>query len=260
MKIRLPLIILSLLIPVGLSAQFTDSVTGLLQMPSAEMQQSGVVSITNTVLNQHATASPKWEYTTFSYGFSIAFWSRLEVAYICTIIDGKKNKKPTKRDMILFNQDRHFAARVQLLKEGEFWQYMPSIVVGISDPVSQKGEGYIGSDVSKNNGYFNRTYIVSSKHFDTAYGMVSGHLGYIYNKRQDYRLNGVCAGVCWSPVWLSDHGLLKEVKLIAEYDTRTVNVGSVVSLWDDRFECMVEWQGFKWMNCGIRYKFRLQSN
>ena len=175
------------------------------------------------------------------------------------IIDGKKKIGASARDKIMFNQDRHFAARFQLMREGDFWEYMPSIVIGLSDPVTQKGEGYIGSDVSSNNGYFNRTYIVASKHFDTSYGLVSGHLGYIYNERADYHLNGLCAGVCWSPVWLCDQGgWLDEVKLIAEYDNRTLNVGTVFSLWGDHLEGMLEWQGFRWFNCGIRYKMHIK--
>ncbi len=258
MRIKSFLVALGILVPLAVSAQFTDATTGLLQMPSAEMQKSGTFFVTNNFLNPNATPTPKWIYTTFSYGFSIAFWSRLEVAYVCTIIDGKKQRNPSQRDMVMFNQDRHFAARFQVMREGDLWEYMPSIVVGLSDPVSNKGADYIGSDVSANNGYFNRTYIAASKHFKTPVGLISGHLAYIYNRRLDYRLNGPCAGVCWSPVWLTNQGILDEVKIIAEYDSRTVNVGTVVSLFGDHVEGMFEWQGFRWINFGARFKISVK--
>ena len=45
-------------------AQFTDSSTGLLQMPTAEMQEDGTFMITNNFVNKHAT-SPRWNYHTF---------------------------------------------------------------------------------------------------------------------------------------------------------------------------------------------------
>lgn len=38
-------------------AWFTDSSTGLLQMPKAEMQDDGTFILTNNFLNKHATST-----------------------------------------------------------------------------------------------------------------------------------------------------------------------------------------------------------
>ena len=71
-------------------AQFVDSSSGLLQMPSAEMHADGVFSITNNYLNRHSLPTSGWSYDTFSYGFNLAFWDRFEVGYVLTIFDGRK--------------------------------------------------------------------------------------------------------------------------------------------------------------------------
>lgn len=71
------------------------------------------------------------------YGFSITFFSRIEVSYVCVLYMGKDDVGfwPEETWGKYTNQDRHFAARVQLLKEGEFGiDWIPSVVFGMSDP------------------------------------------------------------------------------------------------------------------------------
>ena len=241
-------------------AQFADSSTGLLQMPTAEMQPDGTFMITNNYLNKHSLSSSGWGYDTFQYGLAITFWSRLELGYVCTIFDGKRKPNPSWRDKVMFNQDRHFTGRFQLLKEGEFGlKWMPALVVGISDPTTgARGGNYITADVSKGgNAFFNRNFAVMSKHLSTGWGRVGLHAGYQFNWRKDYPINGPCAGLTWRPVWLQDRWILDHIDLIAEYDSRTPNVGCIISIWDNRFEGMFEWQNFKWINFGLRFKVGL---
>ena len=240
-------------------AQFADCSTGLLQMPTAEMQPDGTFMITNNYLNKHSLSSA-WGYDTFQYGFTITFWSRVEVSYVCTILDGKRKPKPSERDMLMFNQDRHFSGRLQVLKEGEFGlAWMPALVVGISDPTTGAVSGnYIDADITKgNNTFFNRNFIVLSKNIPTAWGGVGVHAGYQFNWRRDYRIKAPCVGVNWRPVWLDDRWILDSVNLIAEYDSRTPNVGFIASIWDNRFEAMFEVQNFRWVNFGLRFKLGL---
>ena len=178
-KFRVLLVSVLLLAGPLCRAQFTDSASGLLQMPTAEMQESGTFMITNNYLNKHSLSPHGWGYDTFAYGFSITFWSRLELGYVCTIFDGKRKPNPTDRDLIMFNQDRHFYGRVQVLKEGEFGlEWMPAMVVGLSDPTTgSSSEGYVDMNVEgTGNGYFNRLYIALSRHLDTPWGEVGAHL------------------------------------------------------------------------------------
>ncbi len=240
-------------------AQFWDSSSGLLQAPSADMGVDGSFMITNSFLNQHSLSS-RWGYHTFGYGFNINIWSRLEIGYVLTIIDGKRRPNPTERDLIMFNQDRHFTAKFLLLKEGEFdWNWVPALAVGLSDPVTGSGGGeYIGSDVSggAGNGFFNRYYVVATKHFSSPAGTIGAHLGYQYSKRVDMPMNGPMAAIDWVPKWLDTRAV--SVKAIAEYNAYSFNIGFIASFWDDRFEAMFDLMSCKWINFGVRYKLQLK--
>ena len=244
-------------------AQFADCSTGLLQMPTADMQPDGTVMITNNYLNKHALPKSGWNYDTFQYGIYVSFWNRVEIGYVCTIFNGKWDPRPNKtyRQTIMRNQDRHFTGRVALLREGDFGvSWLPALVVGVSDPTTGAGGGeYLEADVTKGNGFFNRNFVVLTKHFQTPWGTLGAHAGYQFNRRKDYRLNAPCAGIDWRPVWLQEQGLLTSLDLIAEYDARTVNLGLIASVWRDRFEAMFELQNFRWINFGLRYKLRLKK-
>lgn len=201
-------------------AQFTDCSTGLLQMPTAEMQKDGTLMITKNFLNKHSLTTSGWDYNTFQYGLSVSFWERIEVGYVCTIFNGAWSPKPnkTERESIMRNQDRHFVGRVCLLREGEFGQkWMPALVVGVSDPTTGVGGDYIDTSVvsSEGNGFFNRNFVVLTKHFSTPGGVIGAHVGYQFNRRTDYAINASCFGVNWQPVWLQQKGLLDSFNVIA---------------------------------------------
>ena len=241
-------------------AQFADCSTGLLQMPTADMQDDGTFMITNNYLNQHAT-STAWSYDTFQYGIYVSFWHRLEVGYVCTIFNDYWKGRQSRKGVWMVNQDRHFVGRVCLLREGEFGlKWMPALAVGVVDPVTGSGGDYIkpGGLSMRGNGYFNRNYVVLTKHFSTSWGQFGLHAGYQYNQRVDYPINGPCAGINWRPVWLQKKGVLDYLDVIAEYDSRTANMGFIASIWDNRFEAMFELQNFRWVNFGLRFKVRLR--
>ena len=247
-------------------AQFADCSTGLLQMPTADMQADGTVMITNNYLNKNSLPQSGWNYDTFQYGIYVSFWNRVEIGYVCTIFNGKWDPRPNKthRQEIMRNQDRHFVGRVALLREGDFGvAWLPGLVVGASDPLSGGGSegGYLNPEhVSrKGNGFFNRYFAVISKHFTTPWGKLGAHAGYQYNLRKDFVINAPCVGVDWQPVWLQDQGILDHLDVIAEYDSRTVNLGLTASVWRNHFEVMFELQNFRWVNFGLRFKFRLKK-
>ena len=253
--------IIMMLVPLAAHAQFTDSTKGLLNMPSGEMEPSGTFMITNSYLNKHQLASSAWGYGTFSYGFDVTFWSRVEIGYVCVIFDGKRKPNGTARDKIMFNQDRHFLARFNLIREGEFWEYMPSVVVGVSDPVTGAyGDDYTHGNIKDvgANGFFNRMYVAASKHLDTSWGQLGLHAGYQYNLRRVPHYNAPCAAVTWEPVWIQNKFLQDNVRLVAEFDSRTFNLGLITSLWQNHFDAMVEWHACKWFNASLRYKVVLK--
>lgn len=225
------------------------------------MQPDGTFMITNNYLNQHSLPS-KWNYNTFQYGITISFWSRIEIGYVCTIFNGAWDPRPEEekgeRWTIMRNQDRHFVGKICLLREGEFGKaWMPALVIGASDPIN--GDGFFQKNVTiGGNSYFNHYYAVCSKHFSTRWGVLGAHVGYLYTQRTDNPFNGPCAGIDWEPVWLQDKGLLDKIRVIAEYDSHTVNLGLIASIWNNRFEAMFDLQNFQWVSFGLRYKLQIK--
>lgn len=258
-------IFFSLFLTLPVRAQFVDCATGLLMMPSAEMQESGTLMITNCFLNKAYVENPTlmpsyWGYHTFGYGFDVTIFQRIEVAYVCTLLNYRwdPNAGRSYRESICFNQDRHFAARAQVLREGEFGLiWMPSLVVGISDPITGAGGGeYIKKSVStEGNGFFNRLYVAASKHFQTPVGEIGAHAAYQYTRRKYIIPKGPCFGVTWNPIWLNrPNSFLSSFRVIAEYDAKEVNVGVTASIWKDHFEFWTCLQACQYFNGGVRFK------
>lgn len=240
-----------LFLALPLRGQFMDCGSGLLQMPTAMLESSGTFMITNNFVNKHAVPEEIWGYHTFAYGFSVSFWSRVEVRYICTILDGKRKPNPSSRDLILFNQDRHLSGKVLLLKEGDFgWTWAPNVAIGADDV----DMGMFSP--RKGNGFFTRLYAVTSKSFYTSVGNVGAHMGYQFGQFSYYQPSGLYLGVDWTPVWVDSPAV--SLKAIAEYDARTFNIGCIASFWENRFEAMFELMALKWVNFGVRYKLLLK--
>lgn len=236
-------------------AQLTNGVTGLLHMPSADMQRDGTLIIGGNFLNRHNLPNNYWwGYDSYNYFLNVTFLKRLEIAYVCTLFKGKKENSywPEITWGKFVNQDRHFAARLQVLREGEWWKHMPALVLGVNDPTTGSGGDYTNMAVEGNgNGYFNRMYIAMTKHFDVRVGELGVHAAWLYNRRTDYPLNGPAVGVNFKPAF---H---KELNLIAEYDSKTVNVGFTYSMWSDHFNLLFELQDGKYVSAGLVYKVNL---
>ncbi len=220
--------------------------------------------ITNNYLNGHNLYPTYWAtYNTFAYGFDITIFSRVEIAYVCTLIDSKRKDNPDEIDKIRVNQDRHFSAKIQVLREGEFVPWMPALAVGVCDPISATLVGYryvINEDIG-GSGMFNRVYIVATKHFDTKAGPIGIHVGYQYNRRYYLNYNGPACAIDWKPVWIShmNSNVISDVDLIAEYDGRTFDIGCIVSFWKSHFELMLQFNALRYFEAGLRYKFVLKS-
>lgn len=256
MKLKLLIIIcVSILCVFNTYAQYTCGVTGLLHMPTGEMQKDGTFMAGGNFLNKHNLPdNPWWGYNTYNYYINITFLDRLEISYICTLYQGKDNGFwPEVTWGRYTNQDRHFAARLNVVKEGEWWKYMPSIVLGVSDPTTADSDGYkIGNTTDRQgNGFFTRWYMAMTKHFDTPYGKLGAHVAYLYNKRRDYPLNGPAFGVNFRPK------IHDNLNLIAEYDAKTFNIGAIYSLWAEHLNFVFELQECKYISAGFVYKVNL---
>lgn len=260
-KLKICLITISLFFSINtIKAQLTDGMTGLLHLVNAEVQKDGTFMLGGNMLhkenipNQHWWSTNTGNYNTYNYYLNITLFDRIEVAYICTLIKGRKNW-PSSTWGKFVNQDRHFAGKIQLIKEGEWWKHMPAITIGVSDPTtgSQSDGYYYGGVSGSGNGFFNRWFLAMTKHFNIPYGELGVHVTYLYNKRTDYPLNGPGFGINFRP------HLHKNLNLIAEYDAKTFNIGATYALWADHFNLLVELQEGKYISAGLVYKVNLKG-
>lgn len=253
--------VLLLVTSISARAQFLDSTTGLLQMPTAVMNPEGTFMITNNFVNHHALSPATWpDNNTFGYGFSVALWDRVEVVYACMIMYGTSYyiEQPD-TPVHWVNQDRHFAAKLLLLNEGDFGlNWLPALAIGVSDPTTSAGgkDFIVGTEPTGKNGSFQRYYAVASKHLQTDIGEVGLHLGYQFNRHKYNPINAPCAGVDWKPTWIQTDWL--SMDLIAEFDSRTFNLGFIAALWNDHLEAMFDLQALKWVSFGLRFKMHLK--
>ena len=179
MRRLIVLSVLFLLSVCAVKAQYTYGTTGLLHMPTADMQRDETFMAGGGYLNSQATPS-RWNYNTWNYYINITFFPWLEVAYTCTIFDewARGGK------VYMVNQDRSFHGRLRLWKEGWWKEWTPQIVVGVNDFTTGGGEEYLDMAVEGNgNGFFNRYYIAMTKHFSW-YGEWGVHAAYLYNRRK----------------------------------------------------------------------------
>lgn len=114
--------------------------TGLLHLVNAEVQKDGTFMLGGNMLHKNNVPSKRWwgDYNTYNYYINLTLFDRIEIAYICTLVQGKEGiyHWPSFTWGKFVNQDRHFAGKIQLVKEGEWWKHMPAIAVGVSDPTT----------------------------------------------------------------------------------------------------------------------------
>ena len=237
-------------------AQFTYGTTGLLHMPTADMQQDKTFMAGSGYLNKHATPS-RWYYNTWNYYINITFLPWIEVAYTCTIFD----EWLANRKVHMINQDRSFHGRLRIWKEGWWKEWAPQIVVGVNDFTTGSGGDYTEMGVDGDaNGYLNRYYIAATKHLSW-HGEWGIHAAYVYNKRGKDKLNGVAVGVDYQFALKGEELWQKAVNglnLMAEYDSKFVNIGAKYAIWKDHINIITELRECKYPSVGVYFKVSLK--
>ncbi len=226
------LLILTLLPWLSLKAQYSMGTTGLLNTPSAEMQETGTFTIGGNFLPQEITPAT-FRYNTGNYFVGITFFSFLELNYRCILFKTSYMSEKPK-----FNQqDRSLSARLRPIKEGK---YMPAIVIGTNDPFNDYGENY-----------FATVYGVTTKNFRIGEHKIGISGGYYYplsDANTEY--DGVFGGISYTPAFC------KPLSVIAEYDSSGFNVGAAVKLWK-HVSVNLFTREFKCISGGIRYECTL---
>lgn len=298
MKNKIIVIVIMIISITKIQAQYMYGTTGLLQMPTAEMQKDKTFMFGGAYLNKHAS-SGRWFYNTWQYFINITFFPWMEFSYSCPL------HKAVKIDPALaggywvpytygkfVNQDRNFHLRFRIWKEGWWKSWTPQIVVGGNDVLNNSwGNGNKFEPISsKSNGFNNRYYIAATKHIEfTHIGELGAHLSWVYNKRPEYKLNGLCVGANFrfklkedGTFWkravnglnvmaeaypADGQGMFYRAQLdgknhktydrgvhIGKYD---INIGACYSLWKDRINLYGELYGCKDFSGGIQFKVHL---
>lgn len=214
----------------GVQAQYSMGNTGLLNIPTADMQEAGTFMGGGNYLPEGMTP---FNFNTGNYFVNITFLSFLELSYRCTLqkakrYDGKEG---------YFHQDRSMTARVRPLKEGKFH---PSLLLGVDDPFKNTGINY-----------FATAYGALTKGFSIAKGdRLALTAGYYFPLNDHSIKNGPFGGISYSPAFC------REMSFMAEYDSEGFNVGAAARLWK-HLSIHVFTREFNSISGGIRYECRL---
>ena len=246
-KKRILTALLIIWLPIMLSAQYTYGTTGLLNAPNALMQKDKTVMLGFNFLNQNLTP-PTWYYHTYNYYLNVTILPFFEVAYTCTLFKAEALGLKPYGYSGFTNQDRYFSLKLRILKEGQFWKYMPAVAVGTSDPFTSSGSTIASQ---KGNGSFNRFFIATTKHINIGGQVLAVSLSYLYNRRIEYKLNGLAAGVSYCPSFAPD------LNIIAEYDSKNFSMGATY-LFFKHIQAHFVMQKMKYFTGGMVVKFCLK--
>jgi hypothetical protein len=297
MKIKLLLVLLFNSIVLSVYSQYSYGTVGLLNMPTADMERDKTFILGGSFLDSH-TSTSRWFYNTYNYYVNITFFPWLEVAYDCTLHKAVLDDYGIQLSGYwvpstfgkFANQDRNFAVRLRVWKEGWWKPWTPQIVIGGNDAIHNSWESgsKIGTTNQQTNGFLNRYYISVTKHFDfNRIGQLGAHVSYLYNDRDDYPLNGLALGVnfrfqlpegecVWNKVlngldvmaeaypadgrgYIYKNSFTPQSHLdrgvaIGKYD---INIGMSYSIWKDHINLIGELYGCKDFSGGVQFKVHL---
>lgn len=215
----------------SLHAQHAMGVTGLLNIPTADMQADGTFMVGANYLPEQMLPD-FWDYNSGNYFLNMTFLPCLEIGYRCTLMKLKTGK---------WNQDRSVSLRLRPLKEGKYW---PSVVVGSNDALTT-GQLNAFSEVTGNR-YFSSVYGVATKHFRPGGHDLAFSIGWDIPFRKNTPREGVFGGMSYSPAFF------RLLSLMAEYDGNAVNMGGSIRFFN-HFTLHLFCYNLEAVSCGIRY-------
>lgn len=239
-------------LPLVLFAQQYTGMSGLIHVPSADMDSAGDIRIGSHFLNREFLPDEAFEfngskYHSVDFYASITPFSWVEIGYTFTLRKG--NRGDWDPEATGYNRkDQYFSLKLRPLSEkpGKWW---PNIAVGTNDP---KTGGDDHQEVEKNrNQHFGNYYIAASKHYMLWRQEFGIHLAYRWFKRTyNRKWNGVVGGVTYRP------SFAPAFRGIVEYTGDDVNVGIDCLLWR-HLRMQVSLQNGKYFTGGLCYQANL---
>lgn len=249
-----------------LSAQQYNGTTGLIHVPTADMNEAGDARIGAHFLNKHFTPdagkNPKEaqvfyhhrkKYGTVSSYLSITPFSWLEVGYTVTLLKRIHYQNANPDDRVFYEgggfreKDQYFSFKIQPLreKEGKWW---PSVAVGGNDfwDANSGVDGKGGAEL-----YFGNWYAAMSKHLDVGGHLIGVHLAYRqYRRYYNEKWEGPVGGVTYNPAFY------RPLRFIAEWTGDDYNVGFDCLLWR-HLRIQASLQNGKYLTAGACYEINL---
>lgn len=213
-------------------AQYAMGNTGLLNIPTADMQETGTFM---GGINYMPDGMSPFSFNTANYFVNMTMLSILELSYRCTLL------KTTRYDghRGYYQQDRSMTARLRLLRERQD-HWLPSLVIGVNDPFKDQGNNYYAS-----------AYGAVTKGFSLCPGDRLALTAGCYIPLNDHtQQDGPFGGVSYSPAFC------REASLMAEYDSQGFNVGAAARLWRHLSLYVFTREG-KSVAGGVRYEYTL---
>ena len=233
------------LLPFAAGAQQFMGTSGLMHVPSAELQHEGDAMVGAHYLNKAMMPDTGFlfagkKYNTFDYYVALAPFKWVEVSYVCTErIRAMQGDKVTK-----WSKDRSASVKLRPIEEGRYW---PAVAIGCND--------FATSAFKKNRTdvqlYFMNVYLAATKHFAFSGNEVGVTLAYRhYFRGYNAKWNGVVGGVTFRPAFFP------QGRAVVEYTGNEWLLGMDVLLWRHlRLQASVK--DFKYVNAGVALQFNL---
>ena len=234
------------------SAQLYTGLSGLINTPSADMNEEGTARIGGYFMNGqflpdddegHGFVYNGEKYNTMDFYVSIVPFKWIELGYAFTI---QKSLEEGYSKPKYNHKDRYFSVKLNPLREG---RYHPAIAIGTNDFLGSPTRNHIHGYNSA--AYFRNYYIAATKHFTPAGHDIGINLTYrycpnVYNEKWE----GVVGGITWQPKWVPS------LRAIAEYTGNEINVGADCLLWKHLFLQVVLQEG-RYFSGGICFQTNL---
>lgn len=233
MKQRFILFIILVVQFTFLQAQYSIGMTGQLNIPTADMQETGTFLGGGNFLPQEITSSDIITYNTWNYFVNMTFFSFLELNYRCTLLKTGHMVDESKFN----NQDRAFSAKIRFLKESK---YLPAIAIGTDDPDENNN-----MNVAALYGVMTKNLLPSEKGHQLALT-----LGYYHPLNSFSQKEGVFGGIRYTPAFF------KPLSVMAEYDSQGFNIGAAAKVWK-HLSLHAFTREFTCISFGIRYEYTL---
>ena len=119
-------LLVGLLLVGTIQAQEYTGITGMVHVPTAEMASEGDARIGVSFLNREFLPETVNDfngtrYHSYNHYLAITPFSWIELAYVCTLQKGYKNRDNTQR-VGFYCKDRQFAVKIRPLKEGTMYR------------------------------------------------------------------------------------------------------------------------------------------